>query len=30
MAEEGLEDWLESIEQEERDAGADPDERWWR
>lgn len=29
MAGEGLEDWLESIEQEERDAGVDPDERWW-
>lgn len=28
-AEEGLEDWLESIEREERDAGIDPDERWW-
>jgi predicted DNA-binding protein len=26
---EGLEDWLESIEAEERDAGVDPDERWW-
>jgi len=29
IAGEGLEDWLESIEQEERDAGVDPDERWW-
>lgn len=29
VAGEGLEDWLESIEQEERDAGVDPDERWW-
>lgn len=28
-ADEGLEDWLESIESEERDAGIDPDERWW-
>jgi len=29
VAGEGLEDWLDSIEQEERDAGVDPDERWW-
>lgn len=28
-ADEGLEDWLESIENEERDAGVDPDDRWW-
>jgi len=28
-ADEGLEDWLESIEKEERDAGVDPDDRWW-
>ncbi len=26
---EGLEEWLESLESEERHAGADPDERWW-
>ncbi|MFZ0488313.1 MAG: CopG family transcriptional regulator [Arenicellales bacterium] len=26
---EGLEEWLESIEVEERDAGIDPDEQWW-
>ena len=29
MAEEGLEDWVESIEREEREAGIDPDEQWW-
>lgn len=29
MAEEGLEDWLESIEREERAAGIDPDKKWW-
>ena len=29
LAEEGLEDWVESIEREERAAGADPDEKWW-
>lgn len=29
IAEEGLEDWLESIEREERAAGIDPDEKWW-
>ena len=29
IAEEGLEDWLKSIEREERAAGIDPDERWW-
>lgn len=29
IAEEGLDDWLESIEREERAAGIDPDERWW-
>ncbi len=28
-SDEGLEDWLESIEEEERDAGIDPNERWW-
>ena len=28
-AEEGLEDWLESIEREERAAGIDRDEQWW-
>jgi metal-responsive CopG/Arc/MetJ family transcriptional regulator len=28
-AEEGLSDWLESIEGEERAAGIDPDEKWW-
>lgn len=27
--EEGLDGWLESIEAEERDAGVDPDDRWW-
>lgn len=26
---EGLEEWLEDIEREERAAGADPDETWW-
>lgn len=29
LAEEGLEDWIESIEREERAAGADPYEKWW-
>ena len=29
IAEAGLEDWLESIEREERAAGVDPDEKWW-
>lgn len=29
IAEEGLEEWLESIEAEERAAGIDPDEKWW-
>lgn len=29
LAEEGLVDWVESIEREERAAGADPDEKWW-
>jgi len=29
MAEGGLEDWLESIEREERAAGIDPDKKWW-
>jgi len=29
VAGEGPGDWLDSIEQEERDAGVDPDERWW-
>lgn len=29
IAEEGLEDWIESIEREERAAGIDPDEKWW-
>lgn len=29
IAEEGLDDWLESIEREERAAGIDPDEKWW-
>ena len=29
IAEAGLEDWLNSIEQEERAAGIDPDEKWW-
>lgn len=28
-ADEGVEGWLESIENEERDAGIDPDDRWW-
>ncbi|MFU8876659.1 MAG: ribbon-helix-helix protein, CopG family [Wenzhouxiangellaceae bacterium] len=28
-AEEGLEDWLASIEREERAAGIDPDAKWW-
>jgi metal-responsive CopG/Arc/MetJ family transcriptional regulator len=29
IAEEGLEDWLGSIEREERAAGINPDEKWW-
>lgn len=29
IADEGLEDWLEDIESEERAAGRDPDEKWW-
>lgn len=29
IAEEGLEEWLEDIECEERAAGIDPDEKWW-
>ncbi|QOC21490.1 ribbon-helix-helix protein, CopG family [Wenzhouxiangella sp. AB-CW3] len=29
LAEEGLEDWIESIECEERAAGVDRDEKWW-
>lgn len=29
IAEEGLEDWLEGIEREERAAGIDPDKKWW-
>jgi len=29
IAEEGLEDWLESIESEERAAGINPEEKWW-
>lgn len=29
MAEEGVEDWLEGIEREERAAGIDPDKKWW-
>ncbi len=28
-AEEGLADWLESIEREERASGIDPDDKWW-
>jgi len=28
-AEEGLQDWLQSIEREERAAGMDPDAKWW-
>ncbi|MGA8259417.1 MAG: CopG family transcriptional regulator [Arenicellales bacterium] len=26
---EGLEEWLESVEAEERGAGIDPDDKWW-
>lgn len=29
IAERGVEDWLASIEGEERAAGVDPDEKWW-
>jgi len=29
IAEEGLQDWLQSIEREERAAGMDPDAKWW-
>lgn len=29
IAEEGLEEWLESIESEERAAGIDPHKKWW-
>ena len=29
IAEEGLEDWLNSIEREDRAAGIDPDTKWW-
>lgn len=28
-AEDGLEEWLDDIEREERSAGADPNEKWW-
>lgn len=28
-AEEGVKDWLESIEREQRAAGIDPGEKWW-
>jgi len=30
MAEEGLQEWVESIEAGERAAGIDPDEKWWK
>jgi len=30
LAEEGLEGWLDNLEAEERAAGIDPDEKWWR
>ena len=29
LAEEGLQDWIEGIEREERAAGIDPNEKWW-
>lgn len=29
VAEQGVEDWLDRIEGEERAAGVDPDEKWW-
>ncbi len=29
VAEAGVEDWLASIDTEERAAGVDPDDRWW-
>lgn len=29
IAEEGLDEWLEDIEREERAAGIDPNEKWW-
>lgn len=29
VAGEGLEEWLESVEAGEREAGLDPEERWW-
>lgn len=29
IANEGLDEWLEDIEREERAAGIDPDEKWW-
>lgn len=29
VAEEGLEEWLQGIEREERAAGIDPDKKWW-
>lgn len=29
IAEQGVEDWLDRIEGEERAAGVDPDEKWW-
>jgi len=29
VADEGLEDWLERIEAEERAGGIEPDEKWW-
>ena len=29
IADEGLDEWLEDIEREERAAGIDPDEKWW-
>ncbi len=29
LAEEGLHEWIEGIEREERAAGGNPDEKWW-
>lgn len=29
VAEEGLDDWLDSIERDERVAGTNPEEKWW-
>ncbi len=29
LGEEGLDDWIEGIEREERAAGVDPNEKWW-